>query len=604
MPDTALHRAVRAGDLEGLRTALTELGSRREGLEARDDDDRTPLMCAVAHDGAASLPMTRALIASGADLCARTTTYGSTKSVLTLALYAGDPATVAAVLDAGADLHYDREGYSALIDAVTGHDIHPDPRLLDLMRLLVERGARLDDVTRYAESALRVLSRVGRFDAVDFLLKAGASESQLKWTPLHATVAFGDLDDLRMTLRMAPALEARDFWQRTALHVALLSGDVEKARLLVVAGADLRATGRCGQTALHYALSSRRIEMLRYTLAIGCPVDGTDDSGTTALMEAAELGDLPAVDALLGAGAQVDFERVWEAQPESQIPPDAMQRLIEAGGNNALRQAQDPATARRLLAAGADPQHLDYETRRGLLGLTQDPSVRLLDATAAQFERGWARRFGQANPERMDDPFWLAMIRSGINGYQALQHFRDRPHSLGDGRRGRDPIWCAQRYGQSLTFLPDGRVVQVGGEHEDSYDPDFCIYNDVFVHAPDGSIAIYGYPSEVFAPTDSHTATLVGDTIWLIGSIGYYGTRQEGLTPVYTLDTRSFRIERRHPTGEAPGWIYKHRARVRGESEIEVQGGHVHREDSKGRDPKLTGRFVLDLPSLSWRREA
>jgi hypothetical protein len=40
----------------------------------------------------------------------------------------------------------------------------------------------------------------------------------------------------------------------------------------------------------------------------------------------------------------------------------------------------------------------------------------------------------------------------------------------------------------SLTLLPDGRAIQIGGEHEDYYDPDFCIYNDVFVHEPDRSI--------------------------------------------------------------------------------------------------------------------
>jgi hypothetical protein len=36
-----------------------------------------------------------------------------------------------------------------------------------------------------------------------------------------------------------------------------------------------------------------------------------------------------------------------------------------------------------------------------------------------------------------------------------------------------------QRFGQSLTFLPDGRAVQIGGEHVDFYYPVFCIYNDV-----------------------------------------------------------------------------------------------------------------------------
>jgi hypothetical protein len=29
--------------------------------------------------------------------------------------------------------------------------------------------------------------------------------------------------------------------------------------------------------------------------------------------------------------------------------------------------------------------------------------------------------------------------------------------------------------------------VQIGSEHEDDYDPDFCIYNDVFVHGGDDS---------------------------------------------------------------------------------------------------------------------
>ena len=38
--------------------------------------------------------------------------------------------------------------------------------------------------------------------------------------------------------------------------------------------------------------------------------------------------------------------------------------------------------------------------------------------------------------------------------------------------------------GRSTVWLPDGRVVLIAGEHEDSYDPDFCIYNDVVVIQP------------------------------------------------------------------------------------------------------------------------
>ena len=90
-----------------------------------------------------------------------------------------------------------------------------------------------------------------------------------------------------------------------------------------------------------------------------------------------------------------------------------------------------------------------------------------------------------------------------MTGYVANKHFGG-PSSLDAG-----PVWCAQRFGQTVTLLPDGRAVQIAGEHEDHYDPDFTIYNDVFVHEPDGTIRIFGYPEAVFPPTDFHTATLV-----------------------------------------------------------------------------------------------
>jgi len=59
------------------------------------------------------------------------------------------------------------------------------------------------------------------------------------------------------------------------------------------------------------------------------------------------------------------------------------------------------------------------------------------------------------------------------------------------------PAWCFERFGKSETTLPEGRVVHIAGEHEDHYDPDFYIYNDVIVIGRDGSIAITGYPREI-----------------------------------------------------------------------------------------------------------
>jgi hypothetical protein len=165
------------------------------------------------------------------------------------------------------------------------------------------------------------------------------------------------------------------------------------------------------------------------------------------------------------------------------------------------------------------------------------------------------------------------------------------------------PLWCVQRYGQSITFLPDGRVVLIGGKHEDP-SADFCVFNDVFVQGPDGSIASYGYPQAVFPPTDFHTATLMDDGIYVIGSRGYEGRRRHGETPVYRLDVATFRIERVDAGGESPGWIFQHRALRLGPAEIRVWGGKVAAEgDGEEVRGENTRVFVIDVARGLWRAD-
>src|SRR5262249_19817913 len=51
-------------------------------------------------------------------------------------------------------------------------------------------------------------------------------------------------------------------------------------------------------------------------------------------------------------------------------------------------------------------------------------------------------------------------------------------------------------------------------------DPDFCIYKDVIVQWPANQIEIYGYPVEVFPPTDFRTATAIDGCIVIVGGLG------------------------------------------------------------------------------------
>lgn len=482
---------------------------------------------------------------------------------------------MAELIAGGADVRYrDENGYDALIDAVHGRDVARDARLLDLLQVLIDAGVPLDGVSAYNESGLRVLSRLGRFDGVRMLLQAGADRGQLGWTPLLEAVALGSLAEVEALLDAGAGLEAVDWWSRTAWLVALLAGDAAKARLLRARGANVNARGRTGAPPLFFAIAGHHTALVRWLLEIGQDVDGTSDFGTTPLMEAVDADDLDCVDVLLAAGA--DVER-------------------DANGT-AFNRARSPLVALRLLDAGADPRDLSFEGRRALVGLPPDQDVDLITASPADFARGRAPRFGATNPERMQEPFWEGMIRAGVTGHEGLLRFTSE-------RTGRTPVWCAQRFGQSLTFLPDGRIVQIGGEHEDYYDPDFRIYNDVFVHQSDGSIAIYGYPEADFPPTDFHTATLVGDHVYVIGSLGYTGKRRFGETQLHRLDTRTFRMERLAATGDGPGWISRHRAVLINAGEIRVSGGQIAaRVGAKETMTDNREAFVLDLARLRWRR--
>jgi hypothetical protein len=244
-----------------------------------------------------------------------------------------------------------------------------------------------------------------------------------------------------------------------------------------------------------------------------------------------------------------------------------------------------------------------------------------MEITRELFEQQRRPRFGSSNPERIRNEFWEWMIRGdegapkqpeGSNVDAVLASDRKLKSSYGP-HRARDvfqagldqkdgPIWTFDRMGASCTELPDGRLVCVGGEHEDFYDPDFCVYNDVVVFRS-SEIEIYGYPKDVFPPTDFHTATLVDDRIIVIGSIGYPGDRRIGVTPVYELNLKEYRISEIQTWGDLPGWISEHHATIAPGQRITIRDGLVFEErDGNQRFRRNFEDYALDLSSRAWTR--
>ena len=200
-------------------------------------------------------------------------------------------------------------------------------------------------------------------------------------------------------------------------------------------------------------------------------------------------------------------------------------------------------------------------------------------------------RRASKNPEKMNNVFWEWCIKKRQSAYAINEEF-EGPNSMEAG-----PCWCFDRMGQSHLKLADGREIFIAGEHEDHYDPDFYIYNDVVVI--DGEkIDIYQYSEEDFPPTDFHTATLVGTDIILIGNLGYPDDRRTGETQVLKLDTLTMKMSRLKTTGEAPNWLHDHSAEYQEADEsILITGGKLYGE-------RLTDNYhdyALCLKSLEWK---
>jgi hypothetical protein len=226
-------------------------------------------------------------------------------------------------------------------------------------------------------------------------------------------------------------------------------------------------------------------------------------------------------------------------------------------------------------------------------GLVQpEPSI-----TREMFLEWRSPRSGSTNPESMTNPVWDWLIKSKLSAYQANEHFSG-PSAMEAG-----PGWCFDRFGQSSTQLQDGSCVLIAGEHEDHYDPDFYIYNDVVVKKPGGRIEIFCYPREAFPPTDFHSATLVGNRIIIVGNLGYSEQRKPGTTPVLVLDVESLIISAVETRGTSPGWLHRHNARLSEDGKsILVQCGLLDRGEPDKSLVENIDEWKLHVADWRWER--
>lgn len=274
---------------------LLEHGARADAAGS----ETTPLM-------AASSPrMMRLLLAHGARLETRnkegfTAILGSAQN--------DETAKVRFLLAHGARISAARAGQTALYYAV-------ERGRVDVARVLLEHGTRVNTADRYGSTPLRHAIETDNVEAVHLLLEHGAQVSTKPDVPPLLLSSLSMPDDgpetTRLLLKYGANVNQPDKAGRTPLMLAAEQGKTAMAELLLRSGASVNAHDNEGRTALMRAAGAEnRLALLKLLLSRGAKIDAVDRRGQTALMgvassSGADGGASESAEFLLGKGASI-----------------------------------------------------------------------------------------------------------------------------------------------------------------------------------------------------------------------------------------------------------------------------------------------------------
>lgn len=186
---------------------------------------------------------------------------------LRIAAEKGDMAMVIHLLDQGADLD---PGSPLTGTALAGH--------VDIARLLIDRGADVNNGGWNADSPLEQATRENQQGMVALLLTAHANpDGDGRGQPLWIASYRGYDDIVRQLLQAGADPNLQDCLDMAVRH----SSSDNTTRLLLEGGADVKRVDGLGMTPLHSGALYGRTERVRLLLEYGADKKSKDNSGKT-----------------------------------------------------------------------------------------------------------------------------------------------------------------------------------------------------------------------------------------------------------------------------------------------------------------------------------
>jgi ankyrin repeat protein/HEAT repeat protein len=222
------------------------------------------------------------------------------------------------LIDAGADVNSkDKHGRSPLVEAVGNHNSAA-------VKLLLSNGAKPDDI------ALSQACWLGRREAVMLLLDAGANPS----SGIPRASQGGHLNLLKLLVERGAKVDASSSSGSSALHLGALQGGTETVAFLIKNGANPNAVNERKETPLHKAISGDcDLDTIKLLVEAGAKPDLANEEGVTPVRLAAIRGENAAYAWLLEAnGGEEPRPRLSQnenVEPDVRSTTDLLKELSD-----------------------------------------------------------------------------------------------------------------------------------------------------------------------------------------------------------------------------------------------------------------------------------
>ncbi|THV43885.1 hypothetical protein BGAL_0834g00010 [Botrytis galanthina] len=189
---------------------------------------------------------------------------------------------------------------------------------VNIIKLLLEKGAEIDCRNSSNETPLMVAIHKGYLDIVKLLLEKGARTDYGEndgATPLTMAIRYRHEDIAKLLLEHGAKIHYRNSSNETPLMIAIHKGHLDMVKLLLEKGARIDYGENNGATPLIFAIHCRNKNITQLLLEKGAEIDYQDSRNRTPLMMATFHGNLEIVKLLLEKGAEIDYGGIENNTP-------------------------------------------------------------------------------------------------------------------------------------------------------------------------------------------------------------------------------------------------------------------------------------------------